>query len=47
MEKERVCANTPAKADDPILPIYRKWFAAREEWGRLSGIPGNGEADSA
>lgn len=28
--------------EDPILPHYRQWVAARKEWYRLTDLPGNG-----
>ncbi|WP_187393022.1 hypothetical protein [Maritimibacter fusiformis] len=27
--------------EDPILPLYRQWVAARDEWHRYVGLPGN------
>lgn len=35
-----------AEPEDPILPLYREWMAARIEWCRLSDLPGNGNWDS-
>lgn len=34
-----------AQPEDPILPVYREWCAARNEWKRLSHMPGNGNWD--
>jgi hypothetical protein len=32
-------------ADDPILPIYHEWVAAKREWQRYENLPGNGNWD--
>ncbi|NDV52154.1 hypothetical protein [Salipiger sp. PrR003] len=32
--------------EDPILPHYRAWLAAREDWRRASMVPGNEDFDS-
>lgn len=32
--------------DDPILPLYQEWRAARAEWFRHYDLPGNGNWDS-
>ena len=31
--------------DDPIMPHYREWCAARLEWWRWCNVPGNGNWD--
>lgn len=30
---------------DPILPLYRQWLQAREEWCRYADLPDNGNWD--
>lgn len=32
--------------EDPILPLYRQWVAARNEWHRYVGLPGNENWDA-
>lgn len=32
--------------DDPIMPVYREWCAARIEWDRYADLPGNEDWDS-
>lgn len=31
--------------EDPVLPHYREWLAARTEWERCAQLPGNGNND--
>lgn len=31
--------------EDPVLPLYREWLDAREEWRRYAWAPGNGDWD--
>ena len=38
-------ALAKAETEDPILPLYRQWVAARNEWYRCADIPGNGNCD--
>lgn len=38
-----VGSSLSAEAEDPVLPIYRKWCAARAEWLELSELEGNGD----
>jgi len=47
-----VCAAAvvPAVAsepEDPIVPVYREWCAAREDWRRTARKPGNENWDTA
>jgi hypothetical protein len=50
MPNNRACANTPVMSRrciltaapatvDPIVPLYRDWWAARQEWSRLAALP--------
>jgi hypothetical protein len=43
-----VAMALPASAGeaDPVMPIYRKWCAARAEWDRLSKLPGGENSDT-
>ena len=34
-----------SEPEDPILPLYREWWAARREWYRYAFLPGNGNFD--
>lgn len=34
-----------AEEEDPILPLYRQWVAARREWYRYADLPDNGNWD--
>lgn len=42
-------AATPAFAavepEDPLLPLHREWWTARQEWLRLARLPGNEDWD--
>ena len=31
--------------EDPIMPLFRQWRAARDEWLRVFDLPGNGSFD--
>jgi hypothetical protein len=34
-----------SEAEDPVLPLYRRWATARIEWYRWADVPGNGNWD--
>ena len=34
-----------AETEDPILPLYRQWVAARKEWCRYADLPESGNWD--
>jgi len=34
-----------AAGEDPIMPIFREWVAARREWLSYAELPGNGNWD--
>lgn len=36
-----VPALANADEEDPILPLYRQWLAARDDWHRHADLPGN------
>ncbi len=48
MPKERVCATgeTVSAAIDPVVPLYRDWCRARQDWLAVSEEPGNEDWDS-
>lgn len=49
MSTERACANashmSAAPVLDPVLPIYRQWLEARENWANAAKIAGNENHD--
>lgn len=36
----------PRHSEDPVVPHFRQWVAAKNEWLRLTGLPGHGNADT-
>lgn len=48
MPKERVCATgeTVSAAQDPVVPLYRDWCRARQDWLDVAEAPGNEDWDS-